>query len=43
MHSHGLKTNDLDDVEEGKAIIQAFKDVDRADFEEQKAQKTQGK
>ncbi|KAF9026859.1 hypothetical protein BDZ89DRAFT_1161106 [Hymenopellis radicata] len=43
MASHGLKTYDQDDVEEGKAIIQAFKDADRADYEEQQAQKTQGK
>lgn len=34
MHSHGLKPWDLDDVEEGKAITQAYKDMHRHDWEE---------
>jgi hypothetical protein len=31
MHSHGLKPWDDDDVEEGKRIIEAFKEHDRQD------------
>jgi hypothetical protein len=31
MHSFGLKTWDLDDVDEGKAIIRAFREDDAAE------------
>jgi hypothetical protein len=31
MHSYGLKPSDDDDVEEGKRIIEAFKEQDRQD------------
>ncbi|KAK0214138.1 hypothetical protein IW262DRAFT_300413 [Armillaria fumosa] len=41
MHSYGLKPWDMDDVEEGKAIIQMFKEQDRLEHEE--AQKNKGK
>jgi len=39
MRSYGLKEYDLDDVEEGKAILQAMKDADRADWEAEYSQK----
>jgi hypothetical protein len=29
MHSYGLKTGDLDDVAEGRAILEAMKAADR--------------
>lgn len=38
MHSYGLKHFNPDDVEEGKRIIQGFRDLDRFEWEE--AQKT---
>lgn len=41
MHSYGLKPWDMDDVEEGKAILQMFKEQDRLEHEE--AQKNSGK
>ncbi|KAH9899328.1 hypothetical protein C8Q73DRAFT_638018 [Cubamyces lactineus] len=34
MRSYGLKPWDDDDVQEGKAIIEAFKEGDRQDWEE---------
>lgn len=37
MASYGLKTWNPDDVEEGKQILQAFKDNDRRDWEEAQA------
>lgn len=39
MHSHGLKHYDLDDVEEGKRIVQGFKDQDRYEWEEEQKEK----
>ncbi|EKM79752.1 hypothetical protein AGABI1DRAFT_113057 [Agaricus bisporus var. burnettii JB137-S8] len=33
MHSHGLKPWDLDDVEEGRAILEAMKAYDREEGE----------
>ncbi|KAK0193313.1 hypothetical protein F5146DRAFT_1133983 [Armillaria mellea] len=41
MHSYGLKPWDMDDVEEGKAILQMFKEQGRLEHEE--AQKNSGK
>ncbi|KAK0470331.1 uncharacterized protein EV420DRAFT_1634759 [Desarmillaria tabescens] len=41
MHSYGLKPWDMDDVEEGKAILEMFKEQDRLEHEE--AQKNSGK
>lgn len=35
MQSHGLKHTDLDDVEEGKAILAKLKELDRYDWEEE--------
>lgn len=35
MHSHGLKPWDDDDVQEGKAILDAFREYDRQDAEAQ--------
>jgi hypothetical protein len=41
MHSYGLKPWDLDDVEEGKRIVQAFKDADREQWEEEQKEKAE--
>ncbi|KAI0320152.1 hypothetical protein OF83DRAFT_656388 [Amylostereum chailletii] len=41
MRSYGLKPEDLDDVEEGKKILEAFKEQDRDEWEE--AQKAKSK
>lgn len=41
MHSYGLKPWDHDDIQEGKAIIQGFRDQDR--YEWAQAQKEQSK
>ena len=40
MHSYGLKIHNMDDVEEGKAIIQGFREQDRYEWEQ--SQKDQG-
>ena len=34
MHSYGLKPWDHDDIQEGKRIIEAFREQDRAEWEE---------
>ena len=39
MHSHGLKPWNDDDVQEGKAIVQAMKEMDKQDWEEEQAGK----
>jgi len=38
MHSYGLKPWDDNDVEEGKRIIETFKEQDRLQWEEEQAQ-----
>jgi len=40
MRSYGLKPSDLDDVEQGKQIIEGFKRADKQQWEE--AQAAQG-
>lgn len=39
MLSYGLKPWDDDDVQEGKAIIQAFRDRDREEWEDKQRQR----
>jgi len=39
MHSYGLKIHDPNDVEEGKAILEGLKNIDRQDWEAQQQQK----
>ncbi|EAU89475.2 hypothetical protein CC1G_07701 [Coprinopsis cinerea okayama7 len=39
MHSHGLKPWDLDDVEEGKRIVEGIKEGHRLDWEEEQKNK----
>jgi len=39
MQSYGLKPWDLDDVEEGRRIVEAMKEMDKRDWEEEKAAK----
>jgi len=41
MHSHGLKTYDHNDIQEGKAIIEGFREQDRYEWEQ--SQKEQSK
>jgi hypothetical protein len=41
MHSHGLKTWNLDDVEEGKQIVEQMKENDKMDWEEEQAEKAE--
>jgi hypothetical protein len=43
MRSYGLKTWDLDDVEEGKRIVEAFKANDKEEWEEKQAEKAKKK
>ena len=43
MHSYGLKPSDLDDVEEGKRIVEGFKAIDKQDWEERQAAKANKK
>jgi hypothetical protein len=43
MHSYGLKPWDLDDVEEGKMIVEAFKAYDKHEWEEKQAEKAKKK
>lgn len=43
MHSYGLKPWNPDDVEEGKRIVEAFKEGDKQDWEEQQAAKANKK
>ena len=40
MHSYGLKPWDDDDVQEGKAIIEAFKEADRQEWEDAQKNKS---
>ena len=42
MHSYGLKTWNTDDVEEGKQIVEAFKEQDKRNWEEEQAAKASG-
>lgn len=37
MHSYGLKPSNLDDVEEGKQIVEQMKENDKMDWEEKQA------
>jgi hypothetical protein len=37
MHSYGLKPWNDDDVQEGKQIIEKFKELDRMQWEEEQA------
>lgn len=39
MQSYGLKPWNLDDVEEGKQIVEKMKEIDRLEWEEQQAAK----
>lgn len=34
MHSYGLKPSDHDDIQEGKAIIEGFREQDRYEWEQ---------
>ena len=43
MHSYGLKPWDLGDVEEGKSIVEGFKEIHRQDWEEEQAAKADKK
>jgi hypothetical protein len=43
MHSYGLKPWDLDDVEEGKRIVEGLKAIDRQDWEDEQAAKANKK
>jgi hypothetical protein len=42
MASHGLKPWDHDDVQEGKAILEAFKEQDKCDWQDEQAAKATG-
>lgn len=43
MASYGLKPYDDDDVQEGKAILQAFREQDKYAHEQEQAEKNNGK
>jgi hypothetical protein len=43
MHSYGLKPWDVDDVQEGERIVEAMKEIDKQDWEDEQAAKANKK
>ena len=43
MHMHGLKSWDHDDIQEGKRIIEAMREADRQEWEEEQRRKAVAK